>query len=98
MIQTARFNLRPFLQTDIEDVFRGLSHPDVIRYYGVSFATLAATQEQMDWFAAIERENAGRWRAICSTDNRTFYGAAGFNNWNAGHRRAEAGVAGLGST
>lgn len=82
--------LRPFVPKDLDKVFEALSHPLVIKHYGVSYATRAATREQMDWFAAIERDNTGRWRAVCSPDG-VFYGAIGFNNWSAAHRKAEVG-------
>lgn len=80
--------LRP---EDIHHVHRGLSHPDVIRYYAVSFLTLEATQEQMDWYATIEREGTGKWWAIRKADDNTFLGAIGINNIVAQHRRCELG-------
>ena len=76
---------------DIHHVFRGLSHPDVIRYYAVSFLTLEATQEQMDWYATIEREGTGKWWAIREVGSNTFLGAIGINNIVAKHRRCELG-------
>ena len=36
-IKTSRFRLRQFTDADLENVFKGLSHPEVIKYYGVSF-------------------------------------------------------------
>lgn len=88
---TSRLLLRPFTIQDKELVFSGLSHPDVIRYYGVSFHSLEATQEQMNWYASIEENETGMWRAICSIDNSQFYGACGLNNINKQHRKAEIG-------
>ncbi len=44
-------------------IHRGLSHPDVVRYYAVSYPTLEATQEQMDWYASIAHEGTGQWWA-----------------------------------
>jgi [ribosomal protein S5]-alanine N-acetyltransferase len=91
MLKTKKYLLRVFNQNDLHSVFEGLSHPDVIRYYGVSYHTLASTQIQIDWFNTIEKENTGRWRAICSLDNKHFYGAIGFNNWSSTHQKAEIG-------
>ncbi len=90
-ISTNRFLLRQFVPEDIEKVYLGLSHPEVIKYYGVSFSSLEATQEQMDWFKNIENEKSGIWWAICSKDNKTFYGAAGLNDVEKVHRKAESG-------
>ncbi len=50
VIETDRFTLRQFTDDDLENVFAGLSHPEVTQYYGVRFDSLEATKEQMDWF------------------------------------------------
>lgn len=90
-LQTQRLLLRSFGPADLENVFAGLSHPEVILHYGVSFATLEATQEQMDWYASIEREGTGLWRAICTKEDGAFLGAIGLNNIVQQHRRGEIG-------
>src|SRR5690606_5042185 len=90
-LTTPRLWLRPIEPADIDHVYRGLSHPDVIKYYGVSFHSLEATQEQMAWFRDLEENGTGIWWAICSPDNRIFYGAGGFNGMSREHRKAEVG-------
>lgn len=90
-LRSPRLHLRQFRQEDIHDVFYGLSHPDVIKYYGVHFDTLKATQEQMNWFVSLETNRTGIWWAICRAEGSAFLGAAGFNNWSHGHRKAEIG-------
>lgn len=90
-IQTHRLLLRPMVDSDIENVFKGLSNPDVIKYYGVSFKSLDATKEQMLWYADLIKNGTGRWFAVCSLDNNTFYGAGGLNNLSKAHRKAEIG-------
>ena len=90
-ISTQHLLLRPFRQADIDNVFYGLSHPDVIRYYGVHYDSLAATQAQMDWFNELTATKTGQWWAICSADDAVFYGAIGFNNWSRAHQKAEMG-------
>lgn len=69
----------PIVPTDLEDIFRGLSHPEVVRYYGVRFDTLEATREQMAWYESLEREGTGRWWAL-RTQDEVFCGAIGLNN------------------
>ncbi len=49
IIKTDNILLRRFVETDIEDVFKGLSHPKIIKYYGISFYILEATKEQMTY-------------------------------------------------
>jgi len=79
-LRTERLLLRKIEQNDVQNVFKGLSHPGVIKYYGVSFSTLAATEEQMIWYKELEQNETGIWWAICSPNGQTFYGAGGFNN------------------
>lgn len=44
-LTTERLILRQFREDDIEEVYRGLSHQEVIKYYGVQYDSLSATQE-----------------------------------------------------
>ncbi len=91
VIRTERLLLRQFADNDLENVFKGLSDPDVIKYYGVSFQTLESTKEQMTFFAGLEKNETGIWWAVCSSDNQTFYGAGGLNSLNKEHKKAEIG-------
>mgnify|MGYP001545050638 FL=1 len=91
IIRTQRLLLRQFADNDLENVFKGLSHPDVIKYYGVSFQRLESTKEQMTFFADLEKNETGIWWAVCSLDNQTFYGAGGLNSLNKEHKKAEIG-------
>lgn len=91
LLQTERLLLRQFQESDIDNVFRGLSHPDVIRYYGISFETLEDTQEQMQWFRGLEDAGTGIWWALTDRANGTFYGAAGLYQISTEHRKGEAG-------
>lgn len=90
-IKTNRLLLRQFVESDIDNVFKGLSHPDIIKHYGISFDSLEATKEQMNWFADLEKNGTGMWFAVCSLDNKTFYGAGGLNNLSKEHKKAEIG-------
>lgn len=83
--------LHPITPADITHIHRGLSHPEVIRYYAVRFMTLEATLEQMDWYATIEREGTGKWWAIRSVADGEFLGAIGINNIHPVHKRCELG-------
>jgi hypothetical protein len=74
-IRTDRLLLRQFVDSDIENVYKGLSAPEIIQYYGVSYKTLEDTKDQMRFFADLEKEGTGIWWAVCSLDNKTFYGA-----------------------
>jgi len=91
IIKTKRLLLRQFTDSDLANVFKGLSHPDIIKYYGVSYDSLEATQKQMIFFADLEKNEAGIWWALCSPDNKIFYGACGLNSLSKIHRKAEIG-------
>lgn len=39
-LNTDRLLLREIIDSDLENIFNGLSHPDVIRHYGISFQLL----------------------------------------------------------
>ncbi len=91
LLETERVYLRQFRNSDIENVFKGLSHIDIIKYYGVSFTTLEATKEQMAWFAALEKNETGIWWVVCSKADDTFLGAVGLNDWSKEHKKAEIG-------
>lgn len=91
-ITTPNLLLRQFQPDDIENVFKGLSHPDIIPYYGVSYDSLEATKAQMAFFADLEAHGTGVWWAICSPDNQVFYGAGGLNSLSKEHRKAEIGL------
>ena len=90
-IKTNRLLLRKLADSDLENVYHGLSHPDIIQYYGVSFESLEATKEQMTWFADLEKNGTGMWFGVCSLDNKTFYGAGGLNSLSKEHKKAEIG-------
>ena len=91
VLKTERLLLREILQQDIHIIFKGFSHPDVIRHFGVSFKTFEAAQEQMDWYANMIKNDTGRCWAICSLDNHIFYGVCTLNFWKKEHRKIETG-------
>ncbi|MFT5250751.1 MAG: ribosomal-protein-alanine N-acetyltransferase [Flavobacteriales bacterium] len=87
-LKTEKILLREIKDSDIKNVFIGLSNFDVIKHYGVGFHSLEETKEQMKWF---ENPNQ-RWFAICSHDNKEFYGAGGLNDISKDHKKAEIGL------
>ena len=90
-IKTDKFLLRQIVANDIDNIFKGLSHPDIIKHYGVNFQTLEATKEQMTFYADLEKGGTGIWFAVCSLDNKIFYGAGGLNSLSKEHKKAEIG-------
>jgi len=91
VLETSRTQLRQFADLDLENVFYGLSHPEVIKYYGVSFNNLEATKEQLEWFRSLEENETGIWWAVCDKSNGAFLGAGGLCEMSKEHRKAEIG-------
>lgn len=83
--------LRKIQEKDIHNVFAGLSHPDVIAYYGVSYESLVATTEQMLWYEEITSERKGIWWGIAKREGDELIGACGLNDWLPVHRRIDLG-------
>lgn len=90
-IKTNKLLLRQFVESDLENVYKGLSDPDIIKYYGVSYKTVEETRKQMRFFEDLEKYGTGVWWAVCSPDNILFYGAGGLNSLSLEHRKAEIG-------
>ncbi len=87
-IHTDRLTLKEVKQADIENIYCGLSHPQVIKHYGVSYSSLEATQEQMDWYGQDQQA----WWSITKISDGIFCGAAGFNDISKEHKKAEIGL------
>nr|WP_315417729.1 GNAT family N-acetyltransferase [uncultured Pedobacter sp.] len=90
-IHTDRFLLRQFCSDDLAFVFEGLSHPDVIRYYGVRYANLEETNEQLIWFNELQKNETGIWWAICDKESLVCLGAIGLNDLSKTDQKAEIG-------
>ena len=90
-IRTQNYLLRQIGESDLENIYRGLSDENVIEYYGISFDSLEATNEQINWYAELEQNQTGIWWAISSLNRDTFFGAIGYNNHNAEFKKAELG-------
>ncbi|GGY13937.1 GNAT family N-acetyltransferase [Paludibacterium paludis] len=90
-IPLPRLRLRDFTGHDLPFVYAGLSHPDVIKHYGISYDSIDACQLQMDWFQSIRRDGTGRWLAIERKDDGQPIGAIGLSSLSREHRCAELG-------
>ena len=85
---TDRLILNKIIAKDINNIYEGLSHPDVIKYYGVSYNTIEETEEQMKWF----EDSSQYWWIISSKKNHEFCGAAGLNDICTKSKKAEIGL------
>lgn len=90
-LKTSRLELRQITEADLEHIYSGLSHPDVIKHYGVNYSSLEDTWEQLEWYAELERTHTGIWWAIILSETGKFCGAIGYNNLSREHKKAELG-------
>ena len=88
-LSTERLVLRRIRNRDIEWIFKGLSHSDVIKYYGISYKTIDECNDQMKWYQKLQRSNKGLFWAIVTDDQSAFVGVGGFHNLCQAHQKAE---------
>lgn len=77
-LETARLLLREFVPTDLDDFYRIVTDPDVIRYTGDAGGSRDEVRAGMEsrLFADYRTHGFGRWAAIYKPENR-FIGFAG---------------------
>lgn len=90
-MKTERFILKEIESKDIKFIHKGLSDERVTKHYAVHFPTIEEAQEQMDWYADLKKNHTGIWWGIHSAETGDFCGAAGFNNLDRNHKKAEIG-------
>ncbi len=83
--------LRPLVESDIEMIFNGLSHPEVIRYYGVSTRNMEEAKLQMKWYHEHESAGTGKFWVITDVNDKQFKGVIGIYDIDNTHRKAEIG-------
>ncbi len=90
-LHTTRFLLRQIKPTDQEFIYRGLSDPRVIPFYGVQYKSLEATSAQMEFYEKLWRERTGCWWKVLEKDSLVPVGACGINGYQPDHEKAELG-------
>lgn len=91
-MKTKNYILKEIKPTDIKNIHKGLSNPEITKYYDVHFATLEETKEQMDWYENLKKEGTGIWWGIYDQKDNQFCGAGGFNGLEKQHQKAEIGL------
>ena len=91
-MKTDNYFIKEIESKDIANIHKGLSNPDVTKYYDVHFSTLEETKIQMNWYNKLKEEGTGIWWGIFGTFDNQFRGACGFNNLEATHKKAEIGL------
>ena len=91
-MKSDNYYLKSIERTDIKNIHKGLSNPDITKYYDVHFATLKETEEQMEWYENLKRDGTGIWWGIYDKSNDEFCGAGGFNGLEKENKKAEIGL------
>ena len=91
-MQSKNYYLKEIEDSDIENIHRGLSNPEITKYYAVHFATLEETKEQMEWYSNLKKTGTGLWWGIYDKTDDQFCGAGGYNGLEKEHKKAEIGL------
>lgn len=85
------FQMAAIERSDQAFVFEGLSHPQVIPFYGVSYRSYEATAAQMDFYEQLLSDGTGGWWKITDNSSGKMVGACGCNNFQHKHEKIEIG-------
>jgi ribosomal-protein-alanine N-acetyltransferase len=90
-LTTERFLLQQVLGEDQQFIFEGLSHPDVIPFYGVRYDSYDATKKQMEWYEkSYNNGTGGPWKIVGKVTGEKI-GVVAYYFHNPEHKKAEVG-------
>jgi RimJ/RimL family protein N-acetyltransferase len=90
-LTTERFFLLQVLPEDQQFIFDGLSHPDIIPFYGVRYDSFEATKNQMEWYEKNYDEGKGiAWKIIDKITGKRI-GVVAYYFHKPEHKKAEIG-------
>jgi ribosomal-protein-alanine N-acetyltransferase len=90
-LSTPRFLLKQILADDQAFIFKGLSDPQVIPFYGVQYSTFEAAKAQMKFYDELWAKRTGCWWKIIDKQTMQPAGACGMNSYHDVHEKAEIG-------
>ena len=90
-LNTERLLLVPIVPEDQPFIFKGLSHPEVIPFYGVRYASLEETSAQMEWYRKMEDDDSGLPWKLIERSSGTAMGVISVYFYQATHNKAEVG-------
>ena len=90
-LTTERFILQQVLPKDQQFIFEGLSHPEIIPFYGVRYDSFEATKRQMDWYEKSYNDGTGHpWKIVDKISDKEM-GVVAYYFFKAEHKKAEIG-------
>ena len=90
-IETSRLLLRPVAKSDQQLVYEGFSHPNVTRYFDITYATFDDTHAQMEWYFNNREQGSGYAWVVCNKNTGETMGVFSIYYIEPKHRRAELG-------
>lgn len=90
-LTTARCFLQQVLPHDQQFILEGLSHPDVIPFYGVRYDSIEATKAQIDWYDKMLEEGTGIGWKIVNKHTAENIGVLSSYFYKPEHNKAEVG-------
>lgn len=90
-LTTERLLLQQVTPEDQQFIFEGLSHPEVIPFYGVRYDSFEATKAQMEWYDKMYEDGTGiSWKMV---DKKTsdHLGVISIYYYKREHNKAEIG-------
>ncbi|MFC7686535.1 GNAT family N-acetyltransferase [Ureibacillus sp. GCM10028918] len=92
VLETERLILRKINDTDVGSIFKYLSDPEVMKYYGLEpFKSIDDAQGEIAWYHSILKEQTGiRW-GITLKGTDEIIGSCGFLNTVSNHYRTDIG-------
>lgn len=90
-LTTERLLLRQIKPEDQQFIFEGLSHPDVIPFYGVRYDSFEATKTQMDWYKKMLFDGTGIPWKIVDKQTAENIGVISIYFYKPEHNKAEIG-------
>jgi ribosomal-protein-alanine N-acetyltransferase len=88
---TDRFFLQQIFPKDQQFIFQGLSHPDVIPFYGVRYDSFEATKKQMEWYEKSYNDGTGGPWKIVDKNTGEKIGVVAYYFHKPEHKKAEVG-------
>lgn len=90
-LTTERFRLVQVTADDQQFLFKGLSDPVTMPYYGIYFTTFEETAKQIEWYQKNWEEGTGiNWKIVNKNTNDNI-GVISVYNYKPEHRKAELG-------
>lgn len=91
LLTTERLLLQEIEPKDQGFIFEGLSHPEVIPFYGVRYDSFDATKAQMDWYRQLTEQGSGLAWKLVEKQSGEKIGVIATYAYKPEHNKAEVG-------